>query len=121
MYKLGSAELLKIAELFKFVGICGIIFGVVMIFSGIKKGLSAANETREQENLERQKPIVEIQAKLISKTVLINNIKYELIFESEDGNRLNFAVQKNAAELLVEGDVGKLRYQGKLFNSFIRE
>ena len=111
---------LEIGELLKFIGICGIIFGGIMIFSGIKKVLSALNQEREQENVERQKPIVEIQAKLISKTVLVNNIKYELIFESEDGNRLNFAVQKNAAELLIEGDVGMLRYQGKLFNSFIR-
>lgn len=94
-------------------------FGVGILIIGIMF-VSAWNKKRQQDALDRQKPVVEVRAKLISKTVLVNNLTYELIFETEEGQRFNFSVQKNVAELMVDGDIGMLKYQGKLFNSFTR-
>lgn len=96
-----------------------LVFGVAMIIMGIMV-ISAWNKKRQQDAYDRQKPVVEVKAKLISKTTLVNNLTYELIFETEDGQRFNFSVQKNVAELMVDGDIGILKYQGKLFNSFTR-
>ncbi|MBQ9784893.1 MAG: DUF2500 family protein [Clostridia bacterium] len=44
-----------------------------------------------------------------------------IIFEFEDGNRQEFAVNTSASSTLVEGDTGKLTYQGTKFLRFERD
>lgn len=116
MYKMSINDLLD-DDLF--LPLLFIVFGIVMIVMGVAV-LSTVYQKHSQEEQDRQKPVTEVKAKLISKTTLVNNLTYELIFETEDGQRFNFSVQKNVAELMVDGDTGILKYQGKLFNSFTR-
>lgn len=107
-----------------FLPILLILIGAVLSYFGIVSWASL-QQKRNQDEIERQKPITEVQAKLISNQpssqAYLKNFMNELIFETEDKNRLIFTVQKNDASLLVAGDVGILKYQGTMFNSFTRE
>lgn len=46
---------------------------------------------------------------------------YYVTFEVESGDRMEFLVPDDQYGLLVEGDQGKLVFQGTKFKSFIRE
>ncbi|MBQ3088056.1 MAG: DUF2500 domain-containing protein [Clostridia bacterium] len=53
----------------------------------------------------------------ISPTVMVNTV----VFELKSGSRVELAIKnQNAFGLMVEGDCGTLKYQGKRFISFDR-
>lgn len=47
--------------------------------------------------------------------------EYFVTFETEQGDRVELAVSGQQSGLLVEGDTGKLSYQGDWFRNFQRE
>jgi hypothetical protein len=51
----------------------------------------------------------------------ISNTWYYITFEVESGDRMEFQVSDQEYGLLVEGDQGKLTFQGTSFKSFVRE
>lgn len=101
------------------------IFGL-MIFQFIK-GLITWNKNNHS-------PRLVVQATVISKRISItychhsdnhmqshSSTSYYLTFEVESGDRIEFLVDEKEYGLLVEGDVGKLKFQGSRYLSFERE
>lgn len=104
-----------------------IILVVVLIFA-LPVGLNVAKKTNnniygddEYEAIKEEK-----NAKIVAKrttphplspTVMINMV----VFELENGNRIELAIKEpNTYGIMVEGDVGTLKYQGKKFVEFER-
>ena len=50
-----------------------------------------------------------------------SSTSYYLTFEMESGDRIEFLVGEKEYGLLVEGNVGKLKFQGSRYLSFERE
>ena len=109
----------------------GVIF-VIMLVS-IISGLSR-NAKRERKNDES--PRVTADAKVVSKRMQVgenrhrhgnddmmhsyNYSKYFVTFEFESGDRVEMPVDGSEYGLLVEGDTGKLTFQGTRYLSFSR-
>ena len=109
----------------------GVIF-VIMLVS-IISGLSR-NAKRERKNDES--PRVTADAKVVSKRMQVgenrhrhgnddmmhsyNYSKYFVTFEFESGDRVEMPVDGSEYGLLVEGDTGKLTFQGTRYLGFSR-
>lgn len=104
-----------------------IIFLLIMIFA-IPTGMALSKNVNnniygdgENEDTKEEK-----NAKIVARrstphpynqTVLINKV----VFELEDGSRVELAIKDpNTYGIMVEGDCGKLTYQGKKFIGFER-
>lgn len=107
--------------------IMGILFVVIMIIAlpiGIANGKKTTNaiygDDSDQDHPQEKK--AKVLAKRTSphplnQTIMINMV----VFEFENGTRLELALKdQNEYGLLVEGDEGTLRYQGKKYISFNR-
>lgn len=102
-----------------------IVFGVVIltIFKGIKTW-----------NYNNTQPVLTVVAKVVAKRVNVsesmhnndNNIShsttstYYVTFEVESGDRMEFIISGNEYGMLVEGDEGKLTFQGSRYKGFNR-
>ena len=111
-----------------FIGICFILVFSGFIFTGIK-GFKMWNYNNSQ-------PVLTVWAKVVTKRTDVshhshvnhgdnthhtsNSTYYYVTFEVESGDRMEFAVMGNDYGLLVEGDTGKLTFQGSRYKSFLR-
>lgn len=82
-----------------------------------------------------QSPVLNVEAKVVSKrqdfsysdTAGDNNIhhssstSYYVTFEVESGDRMEFHVRGSDYGMIVEGDHGKLTFQGTRFLGFLRQ
>lgn len=101
------------------------IFGI-FIFTAVK-GIGQWSSNNKQ-------PVLTVAAKLVAKRTNIsrhshnhdNNMHsststtYYATFEVESGDRMEFHISGNEYGILVEGDVGKLTFQGTRYHSFER-
>ncbi|MBL4937318.1 DUF2500 domain-containing protein [Clostridium sp. YIM B02515] len=109
-----------------FMTIIFIIIFAIVIFT-IFKGLKTWNYNNAQ-------PVLTVIAKIVAKRVNVsesmhnndNNMShsttstYYVTFEVESGDRMEFIVSGNEYGMLVEGDEGKLTFQGSRYKGFIR-
>ncbi len=101
------------------------IFGI-FIFTAVK-GIGQWSSNNKQ-------PVLTVAAKLVAKRTNTSrhshnhdnnmhsstNTTYYATFEVESGDRIEFHVSGNEYGMLVEGDVGKLTFQGTRYHSFER-
>lgn len=109
-----------------------IIFALIlgMFVVGIIKGA-------KQWNTNNNSPVLTVVAKIVAKRIdvrhsssSLNNdngmhssstsTKYFITFEVESGDRLEFEVSGDEYGVLIEGDQGKLTFQGTRFKGFQR-
>ena len=108
------------------------IFTIVIV-TFISTFAGAAKQKRKND----QSPRVTAQAKVVSKRMQVGQnhrhsnpndgmmhsytySKYFATFEFESGDRLELAVEGSEYGLLVEGDSGKLTFQGTRYLGFVR-
>lgn len=102
-----------------------ILFLVLFIISIIKN--------IGQWNKNNNSPVLTVDAKLVTKRTQIshnnfndnniNNISstnYYITFQVESGDRIEFHVNPSEYGMLVEGDIGKLTFQGTRYKKFNR-
>ncbi len=103
-----------------------LIFGII-IFTVVKGIAEWSNNNRQ--------PILSVKAKVVSKRAHTSrnssmhgdhhhhssSTLYHVTFEVESGDRMELQVIAREYGLLVEGDVGKLIFQGTRYKSFQRE
>jgi hypothetical protein len=103
-----------------------LVFGII-IFRAIKGITEWSNNNRQ--------PVLTVKAKIVSKRAHTSNnssmhgdhhhhsssTSYYVTFEVESGDRMELKVMASEYGMLVEGDVGKLVFQGTRYKSFQRE
>ena len=104
-----------------------VIFVVIMIIA-IPAGLAMGKKVNREVygDSESADPITEKRVKIVSRrstphpanqAVMVNMATFEM----ENGTRVELAIKDAAVYgVIVEGDCGTLRYQGKRFISFVR-
>ncbi len=104
-----------------------LVFGIIIVT--IIKGIGQWNKNNHE-------PVLSIICKVVGKRTNItrhannhnnnihmsshNSTTYYVTFEVESGDRLEFSVTGNEYGMLVEGDLGKLVFQGTRYHSFDR-
>jgi len=104
-----------------------LVFGIIIfqIFRGVK-----------QWNHNNHSPVLTVDVKIVSKRTDVSvhrhnhgdnhmghtsrSTTYYVTFQVESGDRIELQVPDNEYGLLVEGDVGKLTFQGTRFKGFQR-
>ncbi len=107
-----------------------VLIGFLVVFSFII--ISFLRGIMEWSN-NNNSPVVTVNARIITKRMSVGRshhsighvhhhsyTKYFVAFEVEGGSRVEFLVPDNVYGLSVEGDAGRLTYQGTRFNSFER-
>ncbi|MEG1448881.1 MAG: DUF2500 domain-containing protein [Oscillospiraceae bacterium] len=110
-----------------FISIIFFIIISVFIFSAVKGA-----KTYKKNNAS---PVLTVEAKIVSKRADVthhthhnensmdyhsSSTDYFVTFEVESGDRLEFEVKSNEYGFLVEGDKGKLTFQGTRYKGFER-
>ena len=97
-----------------------LIFGVVifMFIFIMKMGI-------KQIKQDNNSPVLSVDAKVIAKRSRVSgnsmiHQSYYVTFEEESGKRMELCVEGSIFGLLVEGDFGKLTFQGSRFLNFER-
>lgn len=115
--------------------VLGFITIFIMIIVTIVKGIG-------QRQYNNQQPVLSVSAKIVSRRTDVSShhhhhpghdpanhmghhqhhssTSYFLTFEVESGSRMEFHVSSQEYGLLVEGDMGKLTFQGTRFLGFER-
>lgn len=103
-----------------------LIFGII-IFTLIKGIVQWSSNNRQ--------PVLSVKAKVVAKRAHTSNrnsmngnhhhhsssTSYHVTFEVESGDRMELKVIASEYGMLVEGDTGKLVFQGTRYKSFQRE
>lgn len=116
--------------MFNFVGIFipimfVLVFGIIIVT--IIKGISEWSSNNKE-------PVLSVICKVVAKRTNVtrhtnnhnnhmhshNSTSYYATFEVESGDRLEFTVSGKEYGMLVEGDIGKLVFQGTRYDSFDR-
>lgn len=99
------------------------IFGII-IFTFIKGIKEWANNNKQ--------PVLSVVARLVTKRTNVSrhhdsntnhsssSTTYYATFEVESGDRMEFIISGKEYGLLVEGDIGKLTFQGTRYHGFER-
>jgi hypothetical protein len=111
-----------------FIFIFSALVFIMFIFTGIK-GIGQWQHNNNQ-------PILIVSAKLISRRTNVStsmhsnsdginshtnsSTSYYITFEVEGGSRMEFQVKGHEYGLLIDGDIGKLKFQGTRYISFER-
>lgn len=117
-------------DMFNFVGIFIpimflLVFGIIIVT--VIKGISEWSSNNKE-------PILTVICKVVAKRTNTtrhhhnhdnhmsshNSTTYYATFEVESGDRLEFTVSGKEYGMLVEGDIGKLVFQGTRYHSFER-
>lgn len=119
MFGSGFSAIYSIFSIIFLVILCSI---VVTVIRNIK-----------QWNKNNKSPVLIVEAKVVTKRTMMNrdpsmnndsgdqtSTVYFITFEVESGDRMELIVSGNAYGMLVEGDVGKLTFQGTRFLDFTR-
>ena len=119
-------------------GFANILFMIVPIFIAVcfvyVFGTLITNGVRNtrQWNQDNQSPVLTVEAEVIAKRCDIRHRHhhrnshyasmswYYVTFQVENGDRMEFQVQDTEYGLLVEGDKGKLTFQGSRYQGFER-
>ncbi len=104
-----------------------VIFVVVMIFA-IPAGVAMSKKTNNEIYGDNECGTIkeERNAKIVARTITPHPINKEvmvnkIVFELENGSRVELAIKDpNNYGVMVEGDYGTLKYQGKKFIGFER-
>lgn len=104
-----------------------LIFGIIIF--RIIKGMVTLHKNYQAPELSVQATIVTKRADIRRRMNTVNesavhtisNTWYYITFEVESGDRMEFQVSDQEYGLLVEGDQGKLIFQGTSFKSFVRQ
>ena len=109
-----------------FFSVFGIIIGVFIIF--IIMGIV-------QWNKNNNSPVLSVYARVVAKRISVSDhvhtdsngfshnsssTSYYVTFQVESGDRLEFHMNGNEYGLLIEGDEGKLTFQGTRYKGFNR-
>lgn len=106
-----------------------VVFGIIIVTA--IKGLF-------QWNKNNHSPVLTVVAKVVAKRMSVSHHRhhnsgdmhmhhtsssttYYATFEFESGDRLELRVPYNEYGYLIEGDMGKLTFQGTRYNSFQRQ
>ena len=99
-----------------FLAIFGLVFG--MIISNLVKG-------RKQERKNDASPRLTSEATVVTKRTHVwgdhSRTTYFATFQFESGDRLELEIPRDRFGYLVEGDMGKLHFQGTRFLDFQRQ
>ena len=115
-------------DLFWGVGLFGIIFGlfffvVSVMFTVLFVYILVKNVSKHKKN--DASPRMTVDATVVAKRtdvrgVDINITDYYVTFQVESGDRMELEIEGTQYGMLVEGDVGKLSFQGTRFLDFQR-
>ena len=110
-----------------------ILIGFIVIFAGILAGaLRGARQWKRNE----ASPVLTVEATVVSKredvrfhhhgtgaerTLRHTSTAYYVTFQVESGDRMEFEVPGTEYGLLVEGDRGRLTFQGTRYQGFERQ
>lgn len=107
-------------------GIFPIIFFLIF-FSIIGLFIFAIFSGIAQWNKNNNSPVLTVDAKVVTKRSSTSHSKdstsstwYYATFEFDSGDRMEFSVSGSEYGLLVEGDIGKLTFQGTRYKNFER-
>jgi hypothetical protein len=119
-----SDMMFSVVPIFVFGGFI-LVFGlfVFMAFKGVKTW-----------NHNNAQPVLTVWAKIVAKRTNVSSsihndndmqhhsssTTYYVTFEVESGDRMEFAVMGSEFGILVEGDEGKLTFQGTRYKGFVR-
>ena len=99
-----------------FLGMFGLVFG--LIFSSLAK-------QRKQERKNDASPRLTSEASVVTKRTHVRgdhaHTTYFATFQFESGDRLELEIPRDRFGYLVEGDRGKLHFQGTRFLDFQRQ
>ena len=99
-----------------FIGMFGLVFGLI-VSTLIKNG--------KQERKNNASPRLTSQATIVTKRTLVRgdhaHTTYFATFQFESGDRLELEIPRDRFGYLVEGDTGKLHFQGTRFLDFQRQ
>lgn len=103
---------------------------IVIIVLSIVKGISQWNKNNNQ-------PVLTVDATVVSKRMNVSHhhhqgngdnlsstsssTYYYITFQVASGDRMEFLVPDNEYGMIVEGDVGKITFQGTRYKGFVRE
>lgn len=97
------------------------IFGTI-VFSAIRGAL--------EWNKNNNSPVLTVEAKVVTKRTNVSNhahqnhissrTTYYVTFEVESGDRIELMLPAEEYGMLVEGDMGKLTFQGKRYKGYLR-
>ncbi|WP_066715964.1 DUF2500 domain-containing protein [Clostridium sp. Marseille-P299] len=102
---------------------------IVIIVLSIVKGISQWNKNNNQ-------PVLTVDATVVSKRMNVSHhhqgngdnlsstsssTNYYITFQVASGDRMEFLVPDNEYGMIVEGDVGKITFQGTRYKGFVRE
>ena len=99
-----------------FLGVFGLVFGMI-ISTLVKNG--------RQNHQNNNSPRITAEAAVVAKRNHVwgdhSHTEYYATFQFESGDRMELKVPNNQFGYLVEGDKGKLTFQGTRFVSFERK
>lgn len=110
------------------------VFVFVMVIGGFLFVIFSAIKTWSQNNAQ---PVLSVWAKIVSKRTNVSSsmhnnnnndmhhhsssTSYYVTFEVESGDRMEFHISGDEYGMLVEGDTGKLTFQGTRYKGFSRD
>ena len=103
-----------------------IVLGLYLIIKAlVTTSLNENFESTLYGEYEKEDPIEEHNAKILLTKTYQHPLKktltiFSAIFEFENGKRVELAFKENPYGILVDGDIGTLKYAGKKFISFER-
>ncbi len=107
----------------------GVIFGLVfLVFIGVFVFILV--KSIGQWNKNNNSPVLTVEATVVTKRTSyhhsagehsMGHTTYYTTFQVESGDRMEFAIPHNEFGYLVEGDKGRLTFQGTRFKGFQRQ
>lgn len=127
MFPFGSMGMFSIIPIIVFVGFI-FVFGMIAV--RMVQGIA-------QWNRNNHSPVLTVEARVVSKRANVSHhthhtgtdmsmhhttssTTYYVTFEFESGDRLELVVPDGEYGYLVEGDMGKLTFQGTRYQGFVR-
>lgn len=99
---------------------------IVIILISVVKGIAQWSNNNQQ-------PVLSVDANVVSKRMNVSrhhddhsntsssSTHYYITFQVQSGDRMEFLVPDEEYGMIVEGDVGKVTFQGTRFKGFVRE
>lgn len=108
---------------FGYFGFHNIVFNVFFIFILCFIGYGIIKNIKENA-FNNSQPLLTVPAKIVGKRTRVfgrnRNTSYYVTFEFDNSERLELKVPHRSVGMLVEGDFGKLSFQGRRYVGFAR-
>ncbi len=123
-YGFGSVD--PIFKIFMILFFIIFFIAIVIILINVVKGIAQWGNNNQQ-------PMLSVDATVVLKRMNVsrhhnNNMntttsrtQYYVTFQVQSGDRMEFLVPDDEYGMIVEGDVGKVTFQGTRFKGFVRE